>query len=504
MKKIIVLLILLTIAMVACSTGEVEEKSLVILQGVDATTLDPIMHTDTPTGNIEYQIFDTLLTRNSNMEIVPLVAKAYQSVSDTEWLITLEENIRFHNGTSLTAKDVIFSIERILEEDNNSPRMGYYNSITGLERLSEYEVKITTDSPNPVLLSRLAELRIVPKEYVEEVGNSYFSQNPIGSGPYKLISWVKDEEIILVKNEDYWQGEVDIEKVIFKPVPESAARVMALQANQADIITNVPPHQVKEIDEVNNIQTLSVDSTRFIMLAQTMKNDLVNDIKVREAINLAIDVESIIKNILGGNATLSTQPVCNFDVGYSPYIEPHGYDYVKAKELFEEAGVLGKTITMQSPSGRYSMDREVAEAIKANLEQSGMRVDLQFIDWASYVGSIISGEINADIWLIGWASATFDAGTTLKQWLHSSLPMSQYRLEHSRNEYIDSLIDKGLSTLNDLEREKIYHEIIEEISNDIPFVNLYQQRDIYGSNTRIKWEPRSDEVIKVKEISWNE
>ncbi len=504
MKKFIMILLISTLILIACSHDNVVEKTLVVLQGVDATTLDPIMHTDTPTGNVEYQIFDTLLSRNSSMEIVNNIAKSYENLSETRWLITIEEEVFFHDGVSLTAKDVKYSIERILDPEMNSPRRGYYDSINSVEEISDYQVIIETKYPNPVILSRLAELRVVPKHYIEEVGNQEFSINPIGSGPYKLESWVRDEEIVLVRNDNYWKGKTDIAKVLFKPVPESSARVMALQANQADIITNVPPHQIDEINSADNISTRSVDSTRFIMLAQTIKRDLVNDVRVREAINLAINTESIISNILGDNAILSTQPVCNFDLGYNPNIEPLGYDPERAIELLTKVGAVNETIVMHAPSGRYSMDKEVAEAIQADLSYVGLEVDLQFIEWGAYVGSIISGQIDADIWLIGWGSATFDAGTTLKQWLHTSQNMSQYRLSESRNEYIDNLIDQGLSTLDNTIREEIYHKILEEIQNDIPFVNLYQQKDIYGSSNRINWKPRSDEVIKVAEISWNE
>jgi len=509
MKKYIMVLLVILIMLAACNGEDVsdtksEESVLTILQGVDATTLDPIMHTDSPTGTIEYQIFDTLLKRNDNMELVTNIASNYKNLSETKWELTIKDDIYFHDGEKLNVDDVIYSIERILDEKLNSPRRGYYNSIISLEEQADNKLIIETEKANPILLSRLAELRIVPKHYIEEVGNQEFAQNPIGSGPYIFESWVKDEAITLLRNENYWNGLAEVEKVIFKPVPETSSRIMALQAGQAEIITNVPPHQIEELESSSNLEIAKVDSTRFIMLAFTMSNENVKDIKIREAINLAIDKESIINNILSNNATLSTQPVCNFDLGYNPNIKSIEYNQEKAKQLIKESGKEDIELLFYSPTGRYLMDKEVAEAIKASLEEVGIAVKLQFVDWGSYVSSIISGEINADMWLIGWGSSTFDAGTTLKQWLHTSQTMSQYKVSEEKNKLIDDAIELGLSTVDSAEREKIYHEIISDITEDIPFVNLYQQQNIYAKTNEIEWNPRSDEIIDIKNIVVNE
>jgi len=508
MKKYIIITIILIVLLTACGgenvTSPDEESTLTILQGVDATTLDPIMHTDSPTGTIEYQIFDTLLKRNEDMQITTNIATDYKNISETKWEFTIRDDVYFHDGEKLEVEDIIYSIERILNDELNSPRKGYYDSIISIEESADSKLIIETESANPILLSRLAELRIVPKQYIENVGNQEFAIKPIGSGPYKFQSWVKDEAITLIKNESYWDSVAEIDKVIFKPVPETSSRIMSLQAGQADIITNVPPHQIEEIEDNEKLEIAKVDSTRFIMLSFTMTNENVKDKRVREAINLAIDKESIINNILSDNATLSNQPVCNFDLGYNPNIESIEYNQEKARNLLEESGKEDLELLFYSPTGRYLMDKEVAEAIKASLEEVGIKVKLQFVDWGSYVSSIISGEINADLWLIGWGSSTFDAGTTLKQWLHTSQTMSQYRVDEQKNQQIDQAIDLGLSTVDDSLRESIYHEIISEISKDIPFVNLYQQQNIYAKVKNIDWTPRSDEIIEIKNIKISE
>lgn len=505
LAKLITVVILLIALLAGCSNAEQtpqNKNSITILQGVDATTLDPAKHSDSPTSNIEYQIFDTLLARDNNMKIQARVAKSWQMINDTTWQFELRDDIQFHNGIVLTAEDVKYSIERILNPNNKSAKISNYKSIKKIEVLNDNQLVISTHKPNPVLLTRLAELRIVPKSYVEEIGSEKFALNPVGSGPYKFNKWVKDDHISLTANEQYWNGSPAIQEVIFKPVPEASARVMALQSGDADLITNLPPHLIDTVNNNKNLQALKVNSTRFIMLSFTTSRESVKDVNVRKAINYAIDQDSIIKKILANNAVSSTQPVCNFDLGFNENIKGYEYNPQLAKELLAESGTKNLKIRMKSPSGRYLMDKEVAEAIKAQLQEVGIEVELTFEEWGSYVTSIIKGTIDADLWLIGWGSSTFDAGTTLQTFLHTSQPVAQYDVSETKNKWVDDQIDLALSTMNNDDRENIYHELIQQALADAPFVNLYQQCDIYGINTRINYTARSDELIDLAAVTF--
>ncbi|QOR34051.1 ABC transporter substrate-binding protein [Clostridium sp. 'deep sea'] len=501
----IIIIIITAIVTSACTANNTssETKPLTVLQGVDATTLDPAMHSETPTGNIERQIYDTLLNQTSDMKIEPWLAKSYKMINETTWQFKLHENIKFHNGDQLTASDVKFSIDRILNKANKSSQLSNYSAISSVEVVDQYTVTIKTENPYPLLLTRLAGLRIVPEHYVKEVGNQQFALNPIGSGPYKLKEWVKDEYVALEANEDYWLGAAEIKELVFKPVPEAAARVMALQKGEADIIINLPPHQIASIEENKNTKIEEVASSRFIMLPFTTKNEVVNNKKVREAISYAIDVNSIIQNIFAGKATANTQPIASYDLGYNNNLKPLSYNPEKAKQLLKEAGYeKGIAITMGSPSGRYMMDKEVAEAIKAQLEEVGIKVKLTFTEWGNYVSQILAGTINYDLWLIGWGNSTFDAGSTLDFWVNSEHDTCYYRINEQVNNKINNLLNKALKTVDDEQREKAYQEIIKQVNNDIGFVNLYQQVDLYGVSSRLNWKARPDESIRLYEASF--
>ena len=506
-KACLIVLVIIALVSSGCSstaTKNIAEKTLVVLQGVDATTLDPAMHSEGPTGNIERQLFDTFLDQDEEMKIIPLVAKSWQMVNETTWTFTLRDDIYFHDDVKLTAKDIKFSIERILDPNNKSTKTGDYKAISAIEITNDFTITIKTDGPYPLLLTRLASLRIVPEHYVKEIGNQQFALKPIGSGPYKFQEWIKDEHVLLKANEDYWQGAPNIKNIKFKPVPEAAARIMALQKGEADIIVNVPPHQVTEVNNGNKARVEQVDSVRFIMLPITTKNEQMKNIKVRQALNYAIDVDSIIKNIFSGNAKTSSQPVSSYDLGFDNELKPYGYNPEKAKQLLREAGYEGKIkIKMAAPSGRYIMDKEVAEAIKNQLEQAGFEVSLAFPEWGNYVTQIFAGEIDYDIWLIGWGSSTYDAGNTLNFWLNSELKTCYYRSNESANEKINELLQQGLTEIDNQKRELIYKQIINMVYQDTAFVNLYQQVDLYGVSNRTNWSPRPDESIRVFEANWN-
>ncbi|QOR34050.1 ABC transporter substrate-binding protein [Clostridium sp. 'deep sea'] len=504
--SLIILLIAIAIAGSGCGKNQAttnENDTLIILQGVDATTLDPGMHSEGPTANIEKQLFDTFLDQDTEMKIIPLVAKSWKMLNDTTWQFELRDDIYFHDGKQLTTKDVKFSIERILDPNNKSSKIGDYKAVKAIETNGDYNLTIKTTEPYPLLLTRLASLRIVPEHYIKEVGNQQFSLKPIGSGPYKLKEWIKDEYVLFTANENYWQGKPKIQNIKFKPVPEAASRIMALQKGEADIIVNVPPHQVEQINNSEKASVEQVDSVRFIMLPITTRNEKMKDLKVRQALNYAIDVNSIIDNIFSGNAKPSSQPVGSYDLGFNRDLKPYGYNPEKAKQLLKEAGYeQGLKITMGAPTGRYIMDKEVAEAIKNQLEQVGFEVELSFPEWGNYVAELFAGELKYDIWLIGWGSSTFDAGNTLNFWLNSSLKTCYYQTDKQTNDELNQLIKQALTEINEQDRINIYQQITNKIYNDATFVNLYQQVDLYGVSNRINWQPRPDESIRVYEASW--
>lgn len=501
--QLVTIMLVAALLLVGCS-GTDQEPTLIVAQGVDATMLDPGMHSETTTANVERQIFDPLLDKGEGQEYEPALATNWDPVSPTTWEIQLREGVQFHDGERLTAEDVQYTIERILDPSKNSPQAANYSAIESIEIVDDYLLRIHTKQPYPVLPARLANLRIVPKHYVEAIGDDRFKLEPMGSGAYKFVKWDKDEQVVLEANPNYWRGEPEIKHVIFKAIPEDASRVMALQAGQVDIAVNIPPHQIEAVNGSGKAQVAAVPSSRFLLIQFMMDNGgPLSDQRVRRALNLAVDVDSIIANLLGGNATPMSQTLADLDFGFNPDLKPYGYDPEQAKALLQAAGYAdGFKLTMAAPSGRYMMDKEVAEAIKSQLETIGIEVQLELLEWGVYANQVVGRTVTADMWLIGWGNSLFDAEGTLYSWFRSGQRFSYYDVPAQRSQAVDALLDKARTNMSEEQREQEYHQALSMIHADIPWLLLHQQKDLYGVSKRVNWSPRSDEAIILHDAVW--
>ncbi len=485
------LLLLAALLLAGCSSpAPAQPDSLVIAQGVDATTLDPHMHAETTTGNVCNQIFDRLLTRNQDMELQPDLALSVTPVSDLVWEVILRPGVTFHNGEVFDAESVKFSIERILDPANHSPQIANLSVIERVDIVDPYTVRITTKQPYPILPGRLV-LPMVPPQYIAENGNEHFAQNPVGTGPYRFVSWTRDEAVVLAANPEYWQGE--------RLIPENATRLAELQSGAVDLIVNVPPHQAATLDAGANTRAARTPSGRIIIVQLVTDRGPLADPRVRRALNHAVDVPGIIGSILEGNGRRLTQPLTSLDFGFDPALPGYTYDPAKAKALLAEAGYPdGLEITFDSPAGRYAMDKEVAEAVVGQLEAAGIRAKLQINEWGIHVQKILEKKMTG-AFLIGWGTTLFDGDATLYPLFRTGQRNSFYS-----DPAVDALLDEARSILDADRREMLYQTAAAKLTADGAILFLYQPEDIYGVNADLKWQPRPDEQIFVAEMEFGE
>ena len=489
---ILIFLLIASLASGCTQTAVSNQNTVVIAQGVDATTLDPHMHAETTTTNVTIQIFDRLFMRDEQMQLQPHLAESITLLEDCVWELKLKKDIVFHNGEVFDGETVKFNIERILNPEQKSPQIANLNMIQQVVVVDSHTVHITTHDPYPLLPGRLS-LEMVPPGYIRENGDPYFAANPVGTGPFRFVRWTRDEEIVLAANEDYWQGAPVIKEVIFKPIPENSVRIAALQGGDVDLIVNVPPHQVNTLSDTDGIRIETVPSGRFIFLQLvTNKDGPLADRRVRQALNHAVDVPALIEHVLGGHGTASTQPLTPYDFGYDPDEHGYGCDPERAKTLLTEAGYPdGLDITLDVPSGRYAMDREVAEALVGQMAAVGIRVQLQVNEWGVHISKLLDKQME-HAFLIGWGTSLFDADATLFPQLHS-----QQRLTYFGHAGLDILLEEARACMEAQQREDLYHQALAIIAEEAPFVLLYQQEDIYGVAERLLWQPRADELIHV-------
>ena len=496
MKKGMILFFILLFVALGFSPSDAarDKETLVIAQGVDPTTLDPMDHLETPALNLCLNIYDTLLQRDANIKIEPLLAESYKLVNDLTWEFKLRKGVKFHNGEDFNAAAVKFNLERLGDPKNKLKQVFLVGVLDRVDIVDDYTVRVVTKKPYPILDAQLCVYggMIAPK-YLQEKGPQHVAINPVGTGPYRFVRWVKDDHILLEANANYWRGAAKIKKVIWRPIPEATTRVAALQTQEADIIVNIPPHLMKLMDWKGRSFVSKTPSVRVIFMGiDPLKGGPVADKRVRQAIAQGINMEAIIKKVLDGNGVLVGQPLTDKHFGYDPAVKPFPYNPEKAKKLLAEAGYeKGFDFVLNSPSGRYLNDKEVAEAVVGDLRKIGINANVRTHEWGSYMTMQYDHKVNP-AYLLGWGNTTFDADYTI-----SPLMRTGQRLSNYSNAKLDALIDQGATIMDPKKRQKIYSEAMKVIHEDVPWVWSYQQVDIYGVNERVNWKARMDERLEV-------
>jgi peptide/nickel transport system substrate-binding protein len=491
----VIVLVLLT----PCFVWGAPKDTLIIAQGVDATTLDIHNQNEEPTNNICINIFDSLFQRTAELKIVPLLAVSYKMVDDTTWEISLRKGVKFHNGEDFNATVVKFNLERVADP-RNKLRQTLLQIIDRVDILDDYTVRITTKQPYPLMIPVLcgAGAAVHPPKYFQEKGLQYIASNPVGTGPYGFVRWVKGDHILLEANEKYWRGAPEIKKVIFRPIPEATTRIAGLQTQELDIIVNIPPHLMRLVDWKGRSFVSKAPSTRAIYVAfDTMKGGPVADKRVRRAIAQAVDMEGIIRKVLNGNGILLGMNFTKEQFGYDPTIKPYAYNPEQAKKLLVEAGYpQGFDFVLHSPIGRYLNDKEVAEAIVGDLQKIGINASFRGYEFGTFVSKWTAHNLYP-AYLAGWGNTLFDATGTTYSTLHTGQPFSNYS-----NPQLDALITQGRATMDAKERQKISFEACKLIKEEVPTCLNYQQIDIYGVNERVNWKARKCERLYVFDMSF--
>jgi peptide/nickel transport system substrate-binding protein len=486
---------LLVMAAPAWAAGE---RDITIAQGIDAAFLDVQMTNNIVTLIINTSIYDTLLTRDKQLQLVPNLATTYRNVSEKVWEVKLRPNVKFHNGEPFDANAVKFSFERINRADFKSPQKGWFSTIDHVEIVDPLTVRFHTKVPDPAMPARMTLMYQLAPKYVTQVGDQQANLKPVGTGAFKFVEWQKNERIVVEANDAHWSGKPAVRRATWRPIPELGARIAALQTGQADLIVNVPPDQLQTLAVTKNVRVEKIPSCRIIYfgIAQ-IKGGPLADRRVRQAINYAVDVQGILDSVLLGNGKRINSALPPNVWGYDTSIPLYEYNPKKANELLTAAGQTNLSLTLQAPNGRWAMDKDIAQAVAGQLTENGIKTNVKIIgEWGSYVRSVLDHKTE-DIFMNGWCLPSLEPDHWVTPNLMSGEPVSQYS-----NAEVDKLIAQARAEMNADRRKQLYSQLLRLVHDDAPWLFGYQQMDIYGVNTRLKWTPRGDESIRLTEISF--
>jgi peptide/nickel transport system substrate-binding protein len=516
--KMFVLFMVLTLVLAACSEGGSKEESntssngenpasdrgneVVVGLSSDPQSWDPIDTFLLDWSTVATSVFEGLVERTLDLELKPGLAESWEYLDDSTVEFKLRQGVVFHNGEPFNAEAVKFTFDRLLgEEGKKGPQYSNYTSIESVEVVDEFTVLMHLKSPDPVLLTKLAGYGavIVPPKYIEENGDDHFNNNPVGTGPFKMTEYKRDQQTVLEKNENYWkEGLPKLDKVTFKIIPEASTRLAELQTGKIDIMKRVEVAQADTVKDSDFLELMEIGTPTVFSLRFDTAQKPLDDVRVRQAINYAIDKETIIKEILSGYGKPISTYQSDLSFGNNPDLEPYPYDVEKAKELLAEAGVAeGTTLEVFIP-GNDGNFKEITQAVAFYLEEIGLKLNINSVDNTTLISDLIPNGKAGHMYRQGWGGWTLDYDNTAYLMYHEG---EQWNPSF-KDEKVEELLAAQRATVDQDEREAIFKELTTLLYELAPEVNLYQSVDLYAVNNRIEnFQPPHEDRMRLEEVS---
>jgi peptide/nickel transport system substrate-binding protein len=474
---------------------------LVISSPADATTMDPGRSTQVLTVNYFANLYDTLTRWDTSLKLQAGLATAWKSVNDTTWEITLREGVKFHDGTPLTAADVKAVYERNLDRGKTVVTAGFA-TIAAVQAAGPTSLRISTKKPDPLMPVRMAQMGgyIYPARYATDDGAKELARKPVGTGAYRFVEWVKDDRLVMDANREWWGwgGKPPaIDRLIWKPIPDDFARLSALQRGEVDVITNVPPDQMKIV------RTLTVPATRTVTFWINTTQPPLSDKRVRQALHYAMDTASIVKNLYAGQGKPFSGGLADTDFGYNAELKPYPYDPARARKLLAEAGVGGGfDVTLYAGSGTMVNDKQLLEVIADMWSKVGVRARVEMMEMAA------RQKMNNDrtvpphgLMLINPQSTLLDADGSMWRLFHPNGFGGKYWVGSQPGQRFHDVMEQARYTLDPKKRKDLYIEATRIIHEDKPWLELFQEVVIYGVSKRVSFKPRADYRLVAAEMT---
>jgi peptide/nickel transport system substrate-binding protein len=465
--------------------GGQEGGTLVIAELSDATQLDPHKGTDIPSANVYHgKIYEGLVKQDKNMDVQPALATEWKRVDDLTWEFKLREGVKFHDGTDFNAEAVKKTFERILDPNTASSRAKLFEMVKEFKIVDDYTIQFVTEYPFAPLLANLAHYSggIISPAAIEEYGDE-LGQHPTGTGPFEFKSWTPGQEIVLAKNENYWGEKAKVDEVVFKVIPEDATRIAMVETGEAHIAEPVP---VTEVDRIESSQSMKLNRSEGLgidYVGFNIKKKPYDDVRVRQAINYAVDTQAIIDGVYNNVGTKATGPMGPGVWGHNPDLKGYGYDVEKAKKLLKEAGYEdGFKTTIWTNDNKERVG--VAEVIQSQLKGVGIEAEIKVVEWGAYLEATANGE--HDMFILGWSNMTGDADYNQYFLFHSEAQGNPGNRSFYGNSEVDKLINDGRRATDPKERAEIYAKAQEIELEEAPMIFLRNDENLVVLNKNVK------------------
>ncbi|MEG9863032.1 MAG: ABC transporter substrate-binding protein [Parvularculales bacterium] len=495
----------------------------------EPSSIDPHYHNLGPNNGFARHIFSSLVSTDENQQHLPDLAVSWKPVNDTTWEFKLRKGVKWHDGSTFTADDVLFTVERAQNVPNSPSSFVTYLKGKTFTKVDDYTIHVKTAEPYPLMPNDMSTVRIVSSKAAKGASTEDYNSGKaaIGTGPYKFVEWVPGDRVVIERNDNYFGKKAAFDKVTFKPIKAGPARISALLAGDVDFIDSVPPLDVARLKKDSKVELSSGPSNRVIYLHMDqyrpdsphvhakgggkIKNPLM-DVRVRRAISHAINRDAIVARVMEGIAVPAGQLLPDGFHGVSKKMKPVKYDPDLAKKLMAEAGYGdGFKMVIHGPNDRYINDAKIAEALAQMLTRVGIDASVETMPKAVYFKRASRGGKDGSpefsFMVLGWGAGSGEASSPLKALLHTfdkDKGMGAANRGRHSDAKVDGLIQKALATVDADDRGKYLAEATEiAVGENYGVIPLHYQVNTWASKKGYKYQPRTDEFTLIMGLGKN-
>ena len=457
-------------------------------------------------------LYDPLVDYNADMSKKPGLAESWKVLDDgVTWEFKLRQGVKFSNGNDFNADDVVFSFERIL----NDPTLElgvYLMRLQEVKKVDDYTVQLVTKIPYPVFAGSLVHIMMLDKETCEGLTSEEISANPVGTGRYRLVEHVKESYIKLVRNDEYWGELPDAETVEFRVIANAATRTTALINGEVDFISNIPVMDVDRLKDASNVQVITNPSLSCSYMGFDLLNEhgsagtddpnpLLN-VKVRQAIYHAIDIQTIIDTVMNGYATVANSYMPSICVGYNADAERPAYDPELAKQLLAEAGYPDGFYLRDARSDSDMNADQVSQAIASYLEKVGIKAEVNLLPRASFYEKIDAENLQSSFFMSGWGDGSGEGMVIFNDMLYTydgKAGMGEGNRGHYSNAEVDALLDQASVETDQAKRAALVEQVDQIARDEAAYIPLFFKENIFGVRAGIQYTPSADDHI----LAWD-
>lgn len=513
---------IIAMALSAFMAGNADAQALRIAMSADVTSMDPHFYNATPNNTVAFHVFEPLILKEADGRLSPNLAESWQAVGETEWRIVLRQDVQWHDGTPVTADDVVYSLTR-LDSIEGAPGgfSSLINTITAVEAVDEHTVSITTSVASPTIPVSLSFIAIVPKANEGLTPEDYNAGRGMnGTGPFRFVRFVSGDRVELVRNEGWWRGSAPWENVTLRIIPNTAVRTTSLISGDLDLIETPSASDLQRLQSDDNLRVVSVRGDRVayvnpIMVVGEGAERITDaagkpidptpmaDPRVRRALSLAINREGLSERIMLGTSSPTGQLMPEGMFSSLPDYGLPPYDPQAAKALLAEAGFPdGFNMSLTAANDRVPYNVEVAQAIAQMWTRIGVNTTVNGVPTSVYVRQASSQQIPA--YLGNWGNSSGEAGRVLIALLHSHDPdgaAGSSNWSRYSNPTLDAKINEAVATVDDAARDRLLQEATQVLLDDQGLIPLYHFNVIWAMHTGFNYAARSDGLTLAQYVS---